>query len=434
MVERLGRAADEPVQNVCQPQRGGRFLENCVQIAQNRHFTVPLRVLGVAERFVVVCNPLFGIGADHGFIEKLPLLMVHVGDQQAEKDVQPLDLGGQHGVLHGAAVELFIDRAACLPDFHDVDAVGGCGRDLDERPADVGAGTVKFVPFERRNDEHLNPFSPHPQRHELHGKGLSAAARAENGDVGVFVDARIKDVHDDKRIVVFVDAEQDTVVVTQLIRRERIAACCAQRQHIPLAAFKERFIQLHERKRRSERLFLTEVAVLHVHVLRNEQLFHLRTLPVQIVRIVCGHGDEQIQIVEILMVAQTVFQKITAADGTVEVVKVCIGVAGLLDLAAVDAKLLAEFADHAIFRLARQKHIKVNAVSSVDQQTQPARGNLGFIPVRRHQQIRIVRSVDAKIAAMREIQLRRRKKITDGNFVDGAASFYIVGCDVGDAL
>ena len=76
---------------------------------------------------------------------------------------------------------------------------------------------------------------------KLHGKGLAAAACAENGDVGVFVDARIKDVHDDKRIVVFVDAEQDTVVVTQLIRRERIAACRAQRQHIPLAAFKDDF-------------------------------------------------------------------------------------------------------------------------------------------------------------------------------------------------
>ena len=35
---------------------------------------------------------------------------------------------------------------------------------------------------------------------------------------------------------------------------------------------------------------------------------------------------------------------------------------------------------------------------------------------------------------MREIQLRGRKKITDGNFVDGAASFYIVGRDMGDTL
>ena len=337
-------------------------------------------------------------------------------------------------MLHGAAVELLIDRAVCLPDLHDVDAVGGCGRDLDERTADVGAGPMKFVPFERRDDKHLDTLTPHPQRHELHGKSLAAAARAENGDVGVFVDARIKDVHDDKRIVVFVDAEQDTVVVTQLIRRERIAACRAQRQHIPLTAFKERFIQLHERKGGAECLLLTEIAALHVHILRNEQLFHLCALPVQIIGGVCGHGDEQIQVVEIFMVAQTILQEIAASDGAVEIVKVCIGVAGLLDLAAVDAKLLAELADHTILWLARQKHIEVNAIPGVDQQTQPARRNLGLIPVRRHQQIRIVRSVNVEIAAMRKIQLRRRKKITDGNFVDGAACLYVVGCDMGDAL
>ena len=324
-------------------------------------------MLRVAERVIVVRNTLLGVGADHGFIEKLPLLVIHVGDQQAEKDVQPLDLGGQHGMLHSSAVELFIDRAVCLSDLHDVDAVGGCRRDLNERAADVGAGAMKFVTFERRDDKHLDTLTPHPQRHELHGKGLSAAARAENGNVGVFVDTRIKDVHDDERIVMLVDAEQDAVVITQLIRRERIAACCAQRQHIPLAAFKERFIQLHERKRRPKRLFLTEITALHVHILRNEQLFHLRTFPVQIVRIVCGHSDEQIQIVEILMIAQTVFQEIAASDGTVEIVKVRVGVAGFLDLAAVDAKLLAEFADHAILRLARQKHIKVNAVPGVNQ-------------------------------------------------------------------
>ena len=112
--------------------------------------------------------------------------------------MQPLDLGGQHRVLDCTAVELLIDRAVCLPDLHDVDAVGRGRRDLNERAADIRAGTVKLMPFERCNDEHLNPFAPHPQRHELHGKGLAAAARAENGDVGVFVDARIKDVHDNE--------------------------------------------------------------------------------------------------------------------------------------------------------------------------------------------------------------------------------------------
>ena len=84
-------------------------------------------MLGIAERFIVVRNALLGIGADHGFIEKLPLLMVHIGNQQAEKDVEPLNFGGKHGVLDCAAVELFIDRAVCLPDLHDVDAVGRCG-------------------------------------------------------------------------------------------------------------------------------------------------------------------------------------------------------------------------------------------------------------------------------------------------------------------
>ena len=35
---------------------------------------------------------------------------------------------------------------------------------------------------------------------------------------------------------------------------------------------------------------------------------------------------------------------------------------------------------------------------------------------------------------MREIQLRGRKKITDGNFVDGTACLYVVGCNTRDAL
>ena len=35
---------------------------------------------------------------------------------------------------------------------------------------------------------------------------------------------------------------------------------------------------------------------------------------------------------------------------------------------------------------------------------------------------------------MREIQLRGRKKITDGNLVDGTTCLYVVGCNTRDAL
>ena len=69
-------------------------------------------------------NALLGIGADHGFIEKLPFLMVHVGDQQAEKNMKPLNFGGQHGMFDRTAVKLLVDRAVCLSDLHDVNAVG----------------------------------------------------------------------------------------------------------------------------------------------------------------------------------------------------------------------------------------------------------------------------------------------------------------------
>ena len=37
-------------------------------------------------------DALFVVGMDQGFVQKLALLMVHVRDQQAEKDMEPLDL------------------------------------------------------------------------------------------------------------------------------------------------------------------------------------------------------------------------------------------------------------------------------------------------------------------------------------------------------
>ena len=67
-------------------------------------------------------------------------------------------------------------------------------------------------------------FAPHTQGHELHRKGLAGAAGPKNGNVGVFVDAGIENVHNDERIVVLVDAEKNAVVITHLIACKWIAA------------------------------------------------------------------------------------------------------------------------------------------------------------------------------------------------------------------
>ena len=86
-----------------------------------------------------------GIGADQGVVQKLPLLMGHIGDQQGEKDMEPLYLRRQQGLLHARAVQQLVYRLVHLADLHDIDAVFGGGRDLDELPADVGTGPVELM-------------------------------------------------------------------------------------------------------------------------------------------------------------------------------------------------------------------------------------------------------------------------------------------------
>ena len=92
---------------------------------------------------------------------------------------------------------------------------------------------MKFMPLQRRDDEDLNPFSPHPGRHELHGEALAGATGPEDRHVRVFVNAGIKYVHDDERVVVLVDAQQNAVVVAHFVAGKGITARRAQRQDVP---------------------------------------------------------------------------------------------------------------------------------------------------------------------------------------------------------
>jgi hypothetical protein len=42
---------------------------------------------GVVQGAVLVGNAPLGVGADEGIVQKLPFLMVYIGNEQAEKDV-----------------------------------------------------------------------------------------------------------------------------------------------------------------------------------------------------------------------------------------------------------------------------------------------------------------------------------------------------------
>ena len=89
------------------------------------------------------------------------------------------------------------------------------------------------MPFQRSDDKYLDSLAPHPQGHKLHRKGFAGAAGAENGNVGVLVDAGIKNIHDNQGIVMLVDSQQNAVVIAHLVRGEWIAAGRTGGQHIP---------------------------------------------------------------------------------------------------------------------------------------------------------------------------------------------------------
>ena len=99
---------------------------------------------------------------------------------------------------------------------------------------------MKLVSFERRDDKDLNSLAAHAQSHQLKCKGFSGSAGSENGYIGILVDAGIEDVHDDERIVVFIDAEKNTVV---------IAPGGSRCQNIPLRPLIELALQRNQRKR-----------------------------------------------------------------------------------------------------------------------------------------------------------------------------------------
>ena len=64
-----------------------------------------------------------------------------------------------------------------------------------------------------------------------------------------------------------VDSQKDAVVITHLKRGEGVAAGNAGGQDIPLGAFKQLFLQCHQRQCGEQSLFFPEVAGDCLHVL-----------------------------------------------------------------------------------------------------------------------------------------------------------------------
>ena len=71
---------------------------------------------------------------------------------------------------------------------------------------------------------------------------------------------------------------------------------------------------------------LSEIAWFQNKILRQHQLFHLIGTPFQFLPAICGNRNQRIDIVEILIICQTVLQMIACPYCTVDVIKIRIGI------------------------------------------------------------------------------------------------------------
>ena len=235
-----------------------------------------------------------GIGLDQRLVQHLLLLIVHIRDQQGEKDHQLLHLPGQHGV--NVAVIQLVDqlhlRGDGGADLHDVDTGGRAGSQLDIGAAHFVAGPFELVPLQRCQDKALDAPHPHPQGHDLHGVGLARPGGAADGEVGVLVDLRIERVNDAQGVVVPVEAQQDTVIVGQLEAGEHIGGGGPAGQNIALGFALQTGIYAEERHGGAQGGLLLKHAVRHLDVHGLHQVGHLLLAPLQLLIASGGHGDE----------------------------------------------------------------------------------------------------------------------------------------------
>ncbi len=147
------------------------------------------------------------------------------------------------------------------------------------------------------------------------------------------------------------------------------------------------------------------------HILGGQQFLHLVHLPLQILFTGSGDGNKQIQEIKILIVRQTLFQEVTAPDGAVYVIKIRVGIAGILDPGAVDAQLLPHLLDNLLLGLPGEEHIQVDPVPGIDDQAQPPCGHLHPVTIRGNQEIGIIKAVNADMPAVGKINAARRKEL-----------------------
>ena len=254
-----------------------------------------------------------------------------------------------------------------MTDFHDVDAVGRAGCDFDELPANVVAGPAELVALDGRHNKALDAAHPHPQGQQLHGKGLPRPRGAQEHQVGVLVDLAVEQVHNAQGVVVPVDPQQHPVVVRHLETAEGVGGSRPAGEHVPPGLFLQTWVYGQEGQHRAKGRLLLEAALTHLHIHGFEHVCHLPFPPQQLLIGLGGHGDEDVEIIKILVVVgDAVFDEIACLDGIGQLLVVGAGILHPLELGTVEADALGHLVDGPASVLPAQVDVNVDALAGVD--------------------------------------------------------------------
>lgn len=78
LVEGLHRAVDKTIENVAHALRFRRLHKDLIDISQQGHLAIPIRVVWVDQRLVVVRDPFLRIGSNQCFVKELSFFMTDI--------------------------------------------------------------------------------------------------------------------------------------------------------------------------------------------------------------------------------------------------------------------------------------------------------------------------------------------------------------------
>ena len=214
----------------------------------------------------------------------------------------------------------------------------------------------------------MNASHSHTQSQKLQRKGFACATGADEVEVRVFIPLGIEKVHDTKRVIMTVDTEQNARIIRELIACEHIRRRCATGQHISLCLLLKGRGYLQERHYRTECCFLLKSAIAHIHIHRLEHIYHLLLWPHQFLVCLCGYGDENRHVKQILVIVRNaMLNVITGLYGVCQLLIIGTGILHTFDFGAVQSDTLSNLIDGLASVLTSQVYVNIYAFAGIDQ-------------------------------------------------------------------